>query len=288
MTPRKAKQRHNQASDYESDINYLTDNPIPPPARTNAELNLSALRRHNPAVASLLSIAPYAVVYIFSPTSQQWEKSGIEGTLFVCQLRPSDTGAERYTVMLLNRRGLENFEAELLKGADVEITEDYVILRANDGEHIYGLWIFSEPEPSSTANTRAINAQIIQDCALRAEASTRSVMQNSQQENIKPDCNAEDTEEDGAGGVPMGRQLSLRELFGQQREQDSGWSVKNHSPQPRKGQFTPSVDTQFFRSTNRPSQQNVQQANQVGAASQGPDLLGELFRKAGEGYLRGA
>lgn len=288
MTPRKTKPRHNQASDYESDANHLTDNPIPPPARTNAELSLSVLKRHNPAIASILSIAPYAVVYVFSPTSQQWEKSGIEGTLFVCQLRLSDTGAERYTVTLLNRRGLENFEAELLKGSDVEITEEYIILRVNDGEQIYGLWIFSEPEPSSTANTRAINAQIIHDCALRAEASTKSVIQNSQQENIRPDVHADDTEEDAAGGVPMGRQLSLRELFGQQREQDSGWSVKNHSPRLDKGQFAPSADTEFFRSAKRPLQQNVHQANPVGGANQGPDLLGELFRKAGQGYHCGA
>ncbi|KAI9700317.1 MAG: hypothetical protein M1836_002332 [Candelina mexicana] len=287
MTPRKTKPRHNQASDYESDANYLTD-AVPPPARTNAELNLSVLRRHNPAVASILSIAPYAVVYVFSPTSQQWEKSGIEGTLFVNQLSPSDTGVGRYSVMLLNRRGLENFEAGLLKGSDVEITEEYVILRANDGQQIYGLWIFSEPEPSSTANTRVINAQIIQDCAIRAEASMKSVIQNSQQENIRPDANADETEEDGAGGVPMGRQLSLRELFGQQREQDSGWSVKNHSPQLAKHQFAPSADTEFFRSTKRPSQQNVQQANLKGGNSQGPDLLGELFRKAGQDHLRSA
>ncbi len=40
---------------------------------------------------------------------------------------------------------------------------------------IYGLWIFAEPPPSSTAEMRTINARVIQDCAARAEASGRIV-----------------------------------------------------------------------------------------------------------------
>src|SRR6266487_2235817 len=61
-----------QPSDYESDLQnyYLSDNQsganmpsdaIPPPTRTNEELNLAVLRRHNPAITSILSLAPYAV-----------------------------------------------------------------------------------------------------------------------------------------------------------------------------------------------------------------------------------
>src|SRR5947209_5070124 len=57
-------------SDYESDNpGYQSDYPSkpPPPNRTNEELNLSVLKRHNSQINSILSIAPYAVVYEFSP-----------------------------------------------------------------------------------------------------------------------------------------------------------------------------------------------------------------------------
>lgn len=235
----------------------------PPPARTNYQLNLSVLRRHNPAVDSIISIAPYAVVYVFTSVTQQWEKSGIEGTLFVCRLSAQETDVERYAVMVLNRRGLQNFTAELLNSGDVEVTEEYVILQVTEGKQescIYGLWIFSEPPPSSTANARSINAQIIQDCATQAETSRRSAAERAK-DQVHVQAQAEPVGKETAGdgpvdSMPMGRQVSLRELFGQQREQDSGWSVKHHGSQDPGGQFSLSADTEFFRSTIRPSQQH--------------------------------
>lgn len=271
-TPRRSKNHHNrpqaatQPSDYESDLNAASTVPFPRQTRTNGELNLSVLRRHNVAVESILSIAPYAVVYVFTSPTQQWEKSDIEGTLFVCQLSAEEMKpeAERYAVMILNRRGLQNFTAELLNGEDVEITEEYVILQVNEGKQepqIYGIWIFSEPSPSSTADARSINAQIIQDCATQAKASRKpaSELQEEQSMQAQEEQLPKEDSEEPTGSVSMGRQLSLRELFGKQREQDSGWSGAHHGPSDVASQFLLSTDTQFFRSTARPSQQEKQQ-----------------------------
>ncbi|KAI9818422.1 MAG: hypothetical protein M1827_000481 [Pycnora praestabilis] len=300
MTTRKPKSRQNrphsigqQPSDYDSDlVNFSDAPPPPPPTRTNGELNLSVIRRHNSSVRSILSIAPYAVLYLFAPTTQQWEKSGIEGTLFICQLSLSEKGEERYAVTLLNRRGLDNFETDLLEGGDVEITDEYVILRVADEERgkqlIYGLWIFSEPAPSSTANTRIINAQIIQDCAVQAETSRRLIAQKHQEKESSNHTTPE-VQEGYVGGAPMGRQLSLRELFGQQRQHDDEWSVKDHSPQIGSEQFTPSADTDSFHSTKRYSEQQLAQHQQTTSqrSDQGQDVLGALFRKAAQGNYNG-
>lgn len=193
MTPRKAKQRQvqphaaNPTSDHESDFNNpsLDNAPLPPPARTNTELNLSVIKRHLPDAVSIVSIASYAVVYIFSPSSQQWEKNGVEGTLFICELSPNSSAAPRYSVLVLNRRGLENFKLELLDSDDVDVTEEYVILQGHDDADVpkaYGLWIFSEPEPSSTAQAREINAKIIEECAFKAKRG-RIPMDRQQQIN---------------------------------------------------------------------------------------------------------
>ena len=298
MTPRKIKQKQRysqshlsqqpfQPSDYESDLNCVSDAPPPPPARTNAELNLSVIRRHDPAITSILSIAPYAVVYIFSPASQQWEKSGIEGTLFVCQLSPSELGAERYSVVVLNRRSLDNLRVELLDGSDVEITDDYVILQSSDDDgdpQVYGLWIFSEPPPSSTANSRAINAQIIQERAIQAETTRRMAEQyNQASEPLGEEFEIVESE-------PMGRHVSLKELFGQQREQDDEWSVRSRSPQVKQTQFVSSADTDFFRTARRHAQPQQQQhppvTNPAQQSNHGKDLL-NLFRTAGPGYQPG-
>ncbi|KAL8670121.1 MAG: hypothetical protein Q9168_005317 [Polycauliona sp. 1 TL-2023] len=180
MTPKKLKthQRH-QSGHLQPSDQYDSDIPLPPtqdipPQRTNAELNLSVLQRHLPSTISIVSVAPYAVVYIFTSTPQTgpaWEKSGIEGTLFVCQQSPETANAgERYSVVILNRKGLNDFICPLSE--DIDYEAGYIILRsANDegGEdNIWGLWIFEEDAGSSTAGLREVNAKIIRDCAARA------------------------------------------------------------------------------------------------------------------------
>jgi len=237
MTPPKTRRKiHHQppqpaTTDYETDTAAIPDGFPPLHKRTNEELNLSVLRRYLPSVSTIVSIANYSVLYTFVASSQQWQKSEIEGTLFICALEPLASGAEEFSVVILNRRGLENFISKIKSPDHVEISDDFVYLKSetNGEEQMYGLWIFSEPE-TSTAHAREINAQIIHECARRAEASRQIAAVEEEEEEAN---NQRDAEDDLAPeSVPMGRQLSLRQLFGQQREQDSGWSVHVHqSPQ---------------------------------------------------------
>ncbi|KAL8692250.1 MAG: hypothetical protein Q9218_002684 [Villophora microphyllina] len=135
--------------------------------KTNSELNLSVLQRHLHSITAILTVAHYAVVYAFSPSAQNWEKSGIEGTLFVCQQSPA-ANSERYAVVVLNRKGLNDFICPL--SGDIDFESGYIILRStgdNGDDNVWGLWIFEE-EGNSTAGSRETNAKIIQDCALRA------------------------------------------------------------------------------------------------------------------------
>ncbi|KAI9762634.1 MAG: hypothetical protein M4579_000252 [Chaenotheca gracillima] len=309
MTPRKARngsrnhQPNHQPSDYESDLN-VSDlaPPPPPPNRTNEELNLSVLRRHYPAVSSILSVAPYAVIYSFPPSTQQWEKIGVEGTLFVSQLSSDDVEVERYAVTVLNRRDLQNFHAELFNEADVEVTQPYIILKANGDNQtprVFGIWVFSESETSSTANIPAITAQIIQDCAVQAETSRRLAegKRTGEHEQIH---HLPISEQAPPAGEPMGRQLSLRELFGQQRGQDqsNGADTTNGRAPPRpSAQFIPTADTNFFRSSVRPSHTEEQRfpndhAQPTAEGSKGEEQkassLLDLFRKAGQDLNKGS
>ncbi|KAL2812576.1 hypothetical protein BJX63DRAFT_239552 [Aspergillus granulosus] len=301
-------QRHSQGypqpSDYDSDFQtYLSDvqqdQSIPSaPLRTNEELNLSVLQRHNPAVNSIQSLAPFSVIYTFSPSTRQWEKTGVEGTLFVCQLVPGSLGEERYSVFVLNRKGLNNFDLLLTDGENVEITEEFIILksdsdaesrsspptgqpeakngRANSGVHIYGLWVFSEPPPSSTAETRNINAQVIRECASLAGQSlklARERLEGSRHNGMHAASTSTDPLNDVHGSVPMGRQVSLRDLFGQERAQDDAWSVRAHNQDQIPAHQPPAF-----------------QALPTGLpvpAQQQPDVLGYLFRRSGLAFPGG-
>ena len=257
MTSRKAKQRQpqphptNPVSNYDSDFN-LENTPLPPTTRTNTELNLSVIQRHLPDAISIVSIASYAVVYLFSSTTRQWEKHGIEGTLFICELSSKPSAITRYSVLVLNRRGLDNFKLELLDSDDVDITGEYVILQGHDEEDApkaYGLWIFSETEPSSTAQAREVNAKIIEECALRAKKGRIPEEPQQQQQQQKP-INGQGAEGSVLRIVGSGT--------GVQGTESTGW-----------------LNVQ-------PSMDNTHQSNRTETKS--TDILGELFRKATQSY----
>jgi hypothetical protein len=265
---------------------YYSDTPQPPPQApaqepsklSNEELNISVLRRHNPAVTSILSLAPYVVVYTFNPATQQWEKNGIEGTMFICQLTQGSYGEERYSVFVLNRRGLNNFDILLTDGENVQITDEFVILKSEkeESDEIIGLWIFSEPPPNSTAETRKINAEVIKECATHAGKSLalakESLAAQQQQQS-----------------VPMGRQISLKELFGQQRAQDDGFG----QPYPSGGVDMSAEAAMMNGGGMNWSHNSAVQAPIVpspgqlpSAAAQAmnqprPNVLTDLFRRAG-------
>lgn len=139
---------------------------------TNDVLNLSVLQRHLPSTVSIDFLAPYAVVYIFSTPTQAWEKSGVEGTLFVVKLR-----IEGHAVIVLNRRGLEKFILHLKSAEEVDVTDEYIILQGNntddagdgnaDEKKVYGLWIFEE-EQGSTKGVREACGRCIVECAEEA------------------------------------------------------------------------------------------------------------------------
>ncbi|CAE7008273.1 hypothetical protein P3342_002822 [Pyrenophora teres f. teres] len=245
-----------QPSDYETDAPPAVDVPLPP-RRSNEELNLSVLGRIYPDVRAIEHVTPYAALYTFSLETQQWEKMGIEGTLFICQLTPSPMGAERYCAIILNRRGLDNFYEELTSSDKMEISDPYVIIQ---GEHVYGIWIFADPPPASTANCRVETAAKMMDIADRAKASRDALEPPASSTMSRPT--------EAALSTPMGRQLSLRDLFGHQREQDADFSIHNHTAHPMPSSHYP---PQAYLSNPAPPQS---------------DLLGQLFSKAKQNHNR--
>ena len=157
--------------------------------RTNDSLNLQVLQRLNPRIRRILFIAPFAVVYTFSQSTAAdkkpgWEKTGVEGTLFIVELDDHD-GLDRYGVLVLNRKGLDNFEMELRSAEDVEVSGEYIILQSQneneEGMGIIGLWIFaSNSEAAGEAGAtkegedlRGLVARVITESAALAEASRR-------------------------------------------------------------------------------------------------------------------
>jgi Dcp1-like decapping family len=293
MTPHKKQKKRNENTVHPpAPVNDL--------ASTTEAINLKVLRRYYPHVLAIVHIAPYAVLYSFSAT-QQWEKTGIEGTLFVVlqssdhPASPHDNLYQRFSVIILNRRGLDNFAWELRSPDSVETSTEFIILSGDEGEETYGLWVFTEPPPSSTSQMREITAEILVECARRSANSIRATAtQKLHDQSVKEQSSQiieqEIMDQEVPSALSMARQLSLRDLFGKQRESDSGFSVQDHHshqqttpqqpasqpPKPAASLFKTNPDTEFFRTGTTPVK-----AAQTAAAKPAPGSIAiqDLFQK---------
>ncbi|OAA51914.1 Dcp1-like decapping [Metarhizium rileyi] len=209
QTPRKARHARQPSnlipavSDYESDAAAIHAAYAPPPPRTNTELNSSVLQRYLPSIQAILSIAANAVVYTFDSETASWDKSGIEGTMFVCAQSPlPESHQPRACVFVLNRRALDNLVVDLAKVSHVEIAGELVILKvegdSEGGDKVIGLWIHNDKD-----ETREINGATIQE-------SWKVARTGATPEEHPP--------EGGPAVQAIGRQLALSDLFGQQNE----------------------------------------------------------------------
>lgn len=297
----RAAQLHPQPaqSDYDTDTANPTDaapQMAPPPQRTNNELNMLVLKRYLPDLEAIETLAPFAVVYFFSSETQQWEKSGVEGTLFVCRLSAHETGYTRYNVVILNRKGLDNFVTELVSGEDIQLEEQYLILQVQgeDGmQNIYGLWIF---EDESDTRKREEVVSKVQECAVRAEMGRASWQQNGHVEVVQDNLDGEEEsgkEEEYTPAQPpqsAGQQIDLLSLFnkpagpsGQQPPPEQRRMMPQSMPQQQPAQpqrFTSTADTDFFRSSRSPA--NVSQ-QQTQPPPQQQNALLDLFKSAKKG-----
>lgn len=266
MAPRKkAAVRHSPLPTSQVPLKYyeheyiqttaILSPPLDPPplpaslsGRTNVELNLSVLQRYLPSTDSILLIAPYAALYTFLPSTEEWEKSPIQGTLFVVSLKSSHVGLERYAIIILNRLGLKNFIMELQPGADVDLEDEIVIVRGGeegDGP-IRGFWIYEEGEDTSTAGLRG-----------EVESLLRSCVEASQVEGINDD-NWGDLEDErypiyDYGGHSNGTHvLPIDTLI--------------HKVEQNRPVYESAPDTPYFQPQNQPQTKQ--------------DFLGALFHKA--------
>lgn len=168
-TPRRA-QRQKRPQTQSSSANYAPqpsgdDSEAPfviAPTRKNTDLNLTVLKRHHPSITTILSIASSAVIYNFSPVEHQWDKAEVDGTMFVCQRTPSpSSGRDRYCLVVLNKRSLENLIVDMADVRDVEITAEFLILIWGEHGKEKTQGIFIQPD---TQDTKDVNCRLIKEC----------------------------------------------------------------------------------------------------------------------------
>ena len=128
-------------------------------AEARRKANLRVLQRLDPLILDIQGSATHVVLYEFSVDSQQWEKTGCEGSLFIAKRSESP----RFKLVVLNRNSKENLEVPITGKFQMQVQEPYLIFRETKGDgvvQIRGIWFHdsAEREAVSTLLTRIVSS----------------------------------------------------------------------------------------------------------------------------------
>ncbi|OEU07491.1 PH domain-like protein [Fragilariopsis cylindrus CCMP1102] len=124
---------------------------------TRNDANLRLLKRTvNKGITDIIGnyTATHVVLYFFHPTTQQWEKSLIEGSLSLVKVVDADsqitTTAQKYLLIILNRNSPDNYKMEFTKDFQLQQSNPYLILKNYENQSkeatIRGIWFPNENE----------------------------------------------------------------------------------------------------------------------------------------------
>ncbi|XP_024872995.1 mRNA-decapping enzyme 1A isoform X2 [Temnothorax curvispinosus] len=128
--------------------------------RTELRMNVAALKRVDPYVKDILETATHVALYTFNADENEWEKTDIEGALFLY----SRNGEPYNSILIMNSGLLERFAnyfdprlntnnlvEPVAPGLDLQLQEPFLLYR-NSRCNIYGIWFYEKEECVRIAN----------------------------------------------------------------------------------------------------------------------------------------
>ncbi|XP_028621163.1 mRNA-decapping enzyme 1A-like isoform X2 [Grammomys surdaster] len=108
-------------------------------SRAEQEMSLAALKQHDPYITSIADLTGQVALYTFCPKANQWEKTDIEGTLFV--YRRSASPYHGFTIV--NRLNMHNLVEPVNKDLEFQLHEPFLLYR-NASLSIYSIWFYDK------------------------------------------------------------------------------------------------------------------------------------------------
>ncbi|XP_056373873.1 mRNA-decapping enzyme 1B [Hyla sarda] len=105
------------------------------------DISLAALRRQDPYIQSIVDVASQVALYTFSHKANEWEKTEVEGTLFVY----TRSASPRHGFTIMNRLSMENRTEPITKDLEFQLQDPFLLYR-NARFLIYGIWFYNQEE----------------------------------------------------------------------------------------------------------------------------------------------
>uniref|UniRef100_A0A2K6AVS4 5'-(N(7)-methylguanosine 5'-triphospho)-[mRNA] hydrolase n=1 Tax=Macaca nemestrina TaxID=9545 RepID=A0A2K6AVS4_MACNE len=141
-------------------------------SRAGQEMSLAALKQHDPYITSIADLTGQVALYTFCPKANQWEKTDIEGTLFV--YRRSASPYHGFTIV--NRLNMHNLVEPVNKDLEFQLHEPFLLYR-NASLSIYSIWFYDKNDCHRIAK---LMADVVEEETRRSQQAVRDKQSPSQ------------------------------------------------------------------------------------------------------------
>ncbi|XP_036920671.1 mRNA-decapping enzyme 1B isoform X2 [Sturnira hondurensis] len=111
------------------------------PVGKRRDISLAALQRQDPYINRIVDVASQVALYTFGHRANEWEKTDVEGTLFVY----TRSASPKHGFTIMNRLSMENRTEPITKDLDFQLQDPFLLYR-NARLSIYGIWFYDKEE----------------------------------------------------------------------------------------------------------------------------------------------
>nr|XP_006129796.2 mRNA-decapping enzyme 1A isoform X1 [Pelodiscus sinensis] len=141
-------------------LRFLPGSKMESLSKAGQEMSLAVLKRNDPYITSIADVTGQVALYSFSPKANEWEKTDIEGTLFVYRRSASPY----YGFTIVNRLNMHNLVEPVNKDLEFQLHEPFLLYR-NASLSIYSIWFYDKNDCHRIAK---LMAKVVQQEAQRS------------------------------------------------------------------------------------------------------------------------
>uniref|UniRef100_A0A3B3ZLP7 5'-(N(7)-methylguanosine 5'-triphospho)-[mRNA] hydrolase n=1 Tax=Periophthalmus magnuspinnatus TaxID=409849 RepID=A0A3B3ZLP7_9GOBI len=89
------------------------------------DISLAALKRQDPYINTIVDVASQVALYTYNNRANEWEKTEVEGTLFIY----TRLASPRHGFTIMNRLSMENLTEPITKDLDFQLQDPFLLYR---------------------------------------------------------------------------------------------------------------------------------------------------------------
>uniref|UniRef100_A0A3P9BKM7 5'-(N(7)-methylguanosine 5'-triphospho)-[mRNA] hydrolase n=1 Tax=Maylandia zebra TaxID=106582 RepID=A0A3P9BKM7_9CICH len=123
-------------------------------AAKGLDISLAALQRQDPYINNIVDLASQVALYTYNNRTNEWEKTEVEGTLFIY----TRLASPRHGFTIMNRLSMQNLTEPLTKDLDFQLQDPFLLYR-NARLAIHGIWFYDKEDCQRIAQRMKILTQ---------------------------------------------------------------------------------------------------------------------------------